>query len=92
MSYRQYSLGTYEGMRAAHQWEVPERYNIARDVCDKHPRDKLAMIWEDWRGTERRVFWGELQDIGGLSPCSTSVRSARVKVSSMTTSTRSSVM
>src|ERR671917_372389 len=62
MSYRKYLLGTYEGMRAAHQWEVPERYNIARDVCDKHPRDKLAMIWEDWRGTERRVSWGELQD------------------------------
>src|SRR5829696_7060249 len=62
MSYRKYSLGTYEGMRAAHQWEAPERYNIARDVCDKHPRDKLAMIWEDWRGTERRVSWGELQD------------------------------
>ncbi len=63
MTHRRYSLGTYEEMRAAHRWEVPERYNIARDVCDKHPRDKLAMIWEDWRGNERRVDWGELQDL-----------------------------
>jgi acetyl-CoA synthetase len=63
MSYRKYSLGSYEDMRAAHRWEVPERYNIARDVCDKHPRDKLAMVWEDWRGSERRVDWGELQDL-----------------------------
>src|SRR5919202_1122373 len=62
MSHRRYELGSYEEMCARHRWEVPERYNIARDVCDKHPRDKLAMVWEDWRGDERRVSWGELQD------------------------------
>ena len=50
-------------MRAAHRWEVPERYNIAADVCDKHPRDKLAMVWEDWHGAERGVSFGELQDL-----------------------------
>ena len=63
MSYRKYRLGSYQEMCAAHRWEVPERYNIARDVCDKHSRDKLAMVWEDWRGNERRVAWGELQDL-----------------------------
>ena len=63
MSHRKYELGAYEEMRARHRWEVPERYNIARDVCDKHPRDKLAMVWEDWRGSERRVSFGELQDL-----------------------------
>ena len=42
--------------------DVPERYNIAQDVCDKHPPDKLAMLWEDFRGNERAVTWGELQD------------------------------
>jgi acetyl-CoA synthetase len=41
---------------------VPERYNIAEDVCDKHSPDKLAMIWEDFRGAEREVTWGELQE------------------------------
>jgi len=56
-------VATYEQLCAEHRWEVPERYNIARDVCDKHPRDKPAMIWEDFRGTERRVSWGELQDL-----------------------------
>jgi acetyl-CoA synthetase len=63
LSYRKYDLGSYEEMRAAHSWNVPERYNIARDVCDKHGRDKLAMIWEDWQGNERRVAWGEMQDL-----------------------------
>jgi len=63
MGHRKYELGSYEEMRAAHRWDVPERYNIAVDVCDKHPRDKLAMVWEDWRGTEREVSFGELQDL-----------------------------
>ena len=53
---------SYEEAVAAHRWEVPERYNIAQDVCDKHPPDKLAMLWEDFRGNERQVTWGELQD------------------------------
>jgi acetyl-CoA synthetase len=63
MGFRKYRLGSYEEMLAQHRWEVPERYNIARDVCDKHDRDRLAMIWEDWRGNERQVKFGELQDL-----------------------------
>jgi len=55
-------MGRYEEACAAHRWEVPERYNIARDVCDKHPREKLAMVFEDFRGEQREVLWGELQD------------------------------
>src|SRR3954451_18706334 len=63
MSLRKYQVGPYEEMVAGHRWDVPERYNIAHDVCDKHERDRLAMIWEDWRGNERRVSFGELQDL-----------------------------
>src|SRR3954447_14340800 len=63
MGFRKYRLSSYDEMREQHRWEVPERYNIARDVCDKHERDKLAMVWEDWRGTERNVTFGELQDM-----------------------------
>src|SRR3954452_9744256 len=62
MSFRRYELGSYEEMRAQHRWEVPERYNIATDVCAKHDRDRLAMVWEDWEGNERGVSFGELQD------------------------------
>jgi acetyl-CoA synthetase len=42
---------------------VPARYNIASDVCDKHPRDKLAMVWESFDGSYRELAWGELQDL-----------------------------
>src|SRR3954463_4849537 len=62
MSFRKYELGDYDQMRQQHHWDVPERYNIAADVCDKHDRDRLAMVWEDWNGNERRVSFGELQD------------------------------
>jgi len=54
---------TYDEARAGHRWRVPERYNIARDVCDKHPRERLAVVWEDFRGSQRRVSWGELQSL-----------------------------
>src|SRR5215217_2874965 len=63
MGFRKYELGSYREMLDQHRWEVPDRYNIALDVCDKHDRDRLAMIWEDWRGTERTVTFGELQDL-----------------------------
>ena len=54
---------SYDELRAKHRWEVPERYNIARDVCFKHPPDKLAMIHEDPDGNVREVHWGELQEL-----------------------------
>ena len=54
---------SYEEALANHQWNVPERYNIAVDVCDKHSPDKLAMIHEDFAGGVREVHWGELQEL-----------------------------
>jgi acetyl-CoA synthetase len=57
------SAPSYEELCASHRWDVPERYNIAADVCDKHPRDKPAMIWESFDGTVRELDWGELQDL-----------------------------
>ena len=56
-------MPTYDEVVAAHEWQVPERYNIATDVCDKHPRDKLAMVWERYDGASREVSFGELQDL-----------------------------
>jgi acetyl-CoA synthetase len=56
-------MGRYEELRESHTWDVPERYNIAQDVCDKHPRDKLAMVWERFDGARRDLTWGELQDL-----------------------------
>src|SRR3954449_4142557 len=57
------SIASYEEAVAAHEWRVPERYNIAQDVCDKHPADKLAMIHEHFDGTVREERWGDLQEL-----------------------------
>jgi acetyl-CoA synthetase len=54
---------TYEQLVATHEWHVPERYNIAADVCDKHPDGKLAMVHESPDGTVREVTWGELRGL-----------------------------
>ena len=45
----------------ASNWEVPERYNIAADVIDKHDPAGLAMLWEDWQGNERRLTFEDMQ-------------------------------
>src|SRR5207248_5272340 len=54
---------SYEQVCADHRWVVPTRYNIAADGCDKHPRDKPAMVWESFDGSYRELAWGELQDL-----------------------------
>jgi len=56
------AFSSYEEAVQSHEWQVPERYNIAEDVCFKHPADKLAMIHEDFEGNVREVRWGELQE------------------------------
>src|SRR5437764_13419216 len=53
----------YARMCREHRWQVPARYNIAADVCDKHARDKPAMVWESFDGSRRELVWGELQDM-----------------------------
>ncbi len=57
------AIGSYEQACAEHEWRVPERYNIAADACDKHPRLKPAMVWERFDGATRELEWGELQDL-----------------------------
>ena len=57
------SSTSYDEICAGHRWEVPARYNIAADVCDKHARDKPAMVWESFDGSIRELDWGELQDL-----------------------------
>jgi acetyl-CoA synthetase len=56
-------VGRYDEICEAHEWRVPQRYNIADDCCDKHPHDKLAMIHERFDGVQRELTWGELQNL-----------------------------
>src|SRR5215212_4171944 len=56
-------FSSYDEACATHRWTVPERYNIAQDVCDKHPPEQLAMVWERFDGARRELTWGELQGL-----------------------------
>lgn len=56
-------MSRYDELCAAHEWFVPDRYNIAADVCDRHAPEKLAMIWESFTGERRDLTWGELQEL-----------------------------
>jgi acetyl-CoA synthetase len=60
-SHRRWHPASYEEMEQTFRWEVPERYNIAADVLDKHEPSRLAMLWEDWQGNERTLTFGEMQ-------------------------------
>ncbi|WP_420467086.1 AMP-binding protein [Panacagrimonas sp.] len=45
-------LSSYEEIYGAFRWNIPARYNIATDVCDRHATDasKVALIGEDSAG------------------------------------------
>ncbi len=60
-SLRRHRPGSYEEMVASFTWEVPQHYNIAVDTVDKHEDDRLAMLWEDWEGNERRLTFGDMK-------------------------------
>jgi acetyl-CoA synthetase len=60
-SHRRWHPARYEEMRATFRWEVPERYNIAADVLDKHEPSRPAMYWEDWQGNELSLTFGDMQ-------------------------------
>jgi len=50
----------YDALRAAFDWEVPDRFNIAAYTCDRwaDERGRVALFYEDAGGaTETYTFW-----------------------------------
>jgi acetyl-CoA synthetase len=54
---------TYEQLYASFRWNIPARYNIAADVCDRHAGDpgKIALIGEDSDGKAWKMTFREVQ-------------------------------
>src|SRR5436305_9392392 len=50
----------YEQAMRQFRWPKPERFNIGRAVCERHPGHALAMIVEDADGSVRHWTFGEL--------------------------------
>jgi acetyl-CoA synthetase len=55
-------MQTYEQLYASFRWDIPARYNIAADVCDRHATDpgKVALIGE---GPDGKVWQMTFRDI-----------------------------
>jgi len=52
---------SYEEICQAFRWKVPEKYNLGVDVCDKHPANRLALIYEDETGNVTTYTFGQLR-------------------------------
>ncbi len=57
-------LDTYEQCYAAFRWQIPERFNIATAVCDRHAAAKPnapAVLFEDADGRTQAMTFGQLR-------------------------------
>jgi acetyl-CoA synthetase len=54
---------TYDEVYRNFQWEIPEDYNIADDVCDRWANDpaRTALIYEDEHKAIQRFSFGDIQ-------------------------------
>ena len=50
----------FDAIHRDFRWSIPARYNIGRDVCDRHPADALALICENHAGEVSRYTFGDL--------------------------------
>ncbi|MBE2899671.1 acetyl-CoA synthetase [Methanothermobacter thermautotrophicus] len=57
---------SYEDFRDNFRIRVPENFNFAYDVVDRYAEiepDKVALVWCNDHGEERRITFGELQEL-----------------------------
>ena len=57
---------SYEEIREGFRWDRPEKFNFAKDVIDRwadKDLNKLAMLWVDDAGTEKRISFAELSKV-----------------------------
>lgn len=55
---------TYEDCYAQFRWQIPDRFNIATAVCDRHAAGdpvRTAIVFEEADGTARKLTFGVLQ-------------------------------
>ena len=52
---------SYEEVYSKFRWEIPERYNIAEQVCDRHDPNRLALVFDDDRGNVTRFTFGDIR-------------------------------
>ncbi len=54
----------YKELYEDFKWEIPERFNIAEYICDRHAeRDSAALVYEDENGEIRRYTFMDLKKL-----------------------------
>lgn len=55
----------YAELARSFVWNVPDRYNIGVDVCDRHADDpaRVALIVEEEDGSVRRYTFAEMREL-----------------------------
>ncbi len=54
---------TYDEVVSRFRWRIPDRYNIAVDVCDRQDPEAAALIYVDEAGGETRYTFGTLAEL-----------------------------
>ncbi|HEX7966884.1 MAG TPA: AMP-binding protein, partial [Stellaceae bacterium] len=54
---------SYEDVVRRFRWQVPQRYNIGVDVCDRQQADDLALIFLDEQHREQRFSFGDIRQL-----------------------------
>ncbi len=54
---------SYEEVVRRFRWQVPARYNIGVDVCDRQNGDALALIFLDEKQREQRFSFGDIRQL-----------------------------
>ena len=52
---------SYEALVAGFRWDIPARYNLGHDLCDKHGDEGLALIHEREDGQVERWHFGDIR-------------------------------
>ena len=57
--------GSWAEIRSQFSWNVPQWFNIADDVCDRHTalRDQVALWHENLQGQARSFTFGQIQEL-----------------------------
>ncbi|MFQ5915691.1 MAG: acyl-CoA synthetase [Nitrospinota bacterium] len=63
--------GSYEEARARHAWKIPEKYNIALDICDRYAdgAGRCALLWDAGGGQSETYTFDDLKRLSDRLAC-----------------------
>jgi acetyl-CoA synthetase len=69
------ATASYDELQAAFRWHVPDTFNIAHDICDRHARNPdlanaVALYYEDASGTRSEFTFEDLRSLSDKLACS----------------------